>query len=229
MLAVAELHPHPSNVREDLGDLTELAASLRAVGQLMPLLVRPRPRSDGFVVQDGNRRLGALNLAGIQRALCLVREDTDGAEDLTLMVASAMHKQLTPLELANAFCALRNRGMGAGAISRATGYSTRTVGARLLLLDLPVEAQEMVAERRLTLAEAEDLARQLKVTTKATTRASSPAKASWLSKTHRLAAAVRLRCGHAGTRVLIGGVGCGQCWEQVIGEAAVATAHQEAA
>jgi ParB/RepB/Spo0J family partition protein len=228
MLAAADLRPHPSNVRDDLGDLTELAASIRAVGLLQPLLVRPHP-AGGFLVQDGHRRLGALKLAGVQRAMCLIREAGDTGDDLALMVASAMHKQLSPLELASAFCALRNRGMGVPAIARATGYSTRTVGARLILLDLPEEAQDMVAERRLTLADAEDLARQLRTRPHASSRASSATKAAWLTKTHPLAGAVGRACTHGGSRVLIGGVGCGQCWEQTIRDTAVLQATAEAA
>lgn len=215
MVAVADLHTHPSNVREDLGDLTELAASIHAVGLLQPLQVKTRP-AGGFLLQDGHRRLGALKLAGVQRAMCLIREAGDTVDDLAIMVASAMHKQLSPLELAGAFAALQNRGMGIPAIARATGYSARTVGARLILLNLPEEAQEMVAEKRLSVASAQDLARQLRVAPSAVTRATSVKKSAWLTKSHPLAAAAARRCDHAHARTVVGGVACGQCWEQTI-------------
>ena len=96
-------------------------------------------------------------------------------------------------------------------------------------LDLPEEAQDMVAERRLTLADAEDLARQLKTRPRASTRGSSATKAAWLTKTHALAGAVKRVCTHGGSRVLICGIGCGQCWQQTIRDTAVLQATAEAA
>ena len=34
MIPVAQLHPHPDNPRKDLGDITELTASIKANGVL---------------------------------------------------------------------------------------------------------------------------------------------------------------------------------------------------
>jgi ParB family chromosome partitioning protein len=219
MVDVADLRPHPTNVRTDLGDLTELAASITAVGLLQPLLVKPRP-AGGWIVVDGNRRLGALQLTLVKRVLCVMREAGDSADDVAVMVAAALHKQLAPLDLAEAFKALRNRGMAVAQIARATGYATRTVASRLMLLDLPDEAQRMIVEKRLSLADAENLAETLAVKPHATTRARSAVKSAWLTKNHPLAVAARSACaglaGHNGTRAMVGGVACGQCWEDAI-------------
>lgn len=223
VVQVADLHPHPSHIRSDLGDdLAELAASIRAVGLLQPLLVSPRA-GGGVTVLDGVRRREALKRAHIDRALCLVEEPGDVSRDIALMLAGAMNKQLTPLEQADAFEALRNLGMNATQIARATGYSTRTIGARLILAALLDEARALVAERELTLADAEVLARQLRGGVKAQTRATSAVKCRWLAKTHPLAKAVSDGCGHGGVRVMVGGVGCGQCWESAIRDDAVST------
>lgn len=43
-IAIDKLHPHPKNPRKDLGDLTELADSIKAVGVLQNLMVVPRLR-----------------------------------------------------------------------------------------------------------------------------------------------------------------------------------------
>lgn len=42
LLPINELHPHPDNPRKDLGDLTELADSIKANGILQNLTVVPR-------------------------------------------------------------------------------------------------------------------------------------------------------------------------------------------
>jgi len=228
VLPVTELHEHPSNVREDMGDIAELARSIQAVGLLEPLKVKPRP-GGGYTIQDGHRRLAAIRNTTLDRAVCLIREAGDLRDDLVIMVATAMHKQLNPMELANAFDALRNQQMGVPAIARATGYSEYTVRTRLILLELPDEAQQMVAEQRLPLVDAEQLARDLRKTPSASTRPRSPRKAAWLAKTHPLASAVKAACQHAGTRTVIGGVGCGQCWEHAIRTDALTTATLKAA
>ena len=173
--------------------------------------------------------MAALRLAKVDRALCLVREESDLRRDIVIMVASAMHKQLTPMELARAFDALRNQQMGPPAIARATGYSERTVRARLILLDLPDEVQDLVAHDRLTLADAEQLARDLHKAPTASTRPHTARKSSWLTASHPLAAAAKAICDHAGTRALVGSVACGQCWETVIRDDAVCDATAAAA
>ena len=44
MIPIDDLHPHPNNPRKELGDLTELAASIKARGVLQNLTVVPRKR-----------------------------------------------------------------------------------------------------------------------------------------------------------------------------------------
>lgn len=46
MIPVAQLHPHPDNPRKDLGDITELTASIKANGVLQNLTVVPRANPD---------------------------------------------------------------------------------------------------------------------------------------------------------------------------------------
>ena len=64
MIPVAQLHPHPDNPRKDLGDITELTASIKANGVLQNLTVVPR-NTDGYTVIIGHRRLAAAKAAGL--------------------------------------------------------------------------------------------------------------------------------------------------------------------
>jgi hypothetical protein len=72
----------------------------------------------------------------------------------------------------------------------------------------------MVEDNSLTIAQATDLAKQVKSRRSGSTSTRAAKRSSWLSKTHRLAIAID--CEHAATRTMIGGVGCGQCWEEAI-------------
>lgn len=47
MIPVAQLHPHPDNPRKDLGDITELTASIKANGVLQNLTVVPQSLPSG--------------------------------------------------------------------------------------------------------------------------------------------------------------------------------------
>ncbi len=73
----------------------------------------------------------------------------------------------------------------------------------------------MVADGTLNLGQAATLAKQVR----AKRSGSAPlagARSAYLTSAHRLASVVRDACTHGETRTLIGGVGCGQCWEQSI-------------
>lgn len=230
VLDLALLDPNPANIRDDLGDLTDLRSSIRAVGILEPLLVK-EAAGGRYTVQDGHRRLAASAGTPVTRALCLIREAGDLKTDIVLMVATAMNKALSPIELARAFETLRLQGMQPREIARATGYSERVVGSRLILLNLPDEVQAMTHSGDLGVADATDLARQV-VARKpvATTRPKAPAKAKHLAKTHPLAQKAADLCqalGHRATRAVIGSVACGQCWEQAIRDDAIASVTTE--
>ncbi|MEG2624333.1 MAG: ParB N-terminal domain-containing protein, partial [Clostridia bacterium] len=82
-ISIENLYPHPQNPRKDLGDLTELAQSIKAQGVLQNLTVVPW----NFVEQDkgkwdddyyrffvliGHRRLAASKLAGLTDLPCAV-------------------------------------------------------------------------------------------------------------------------------------------------------------
>ena len=66
-ISVDKLEPHPDNPRKELGDLTELADSIKAKGVMQNLTVVPfksrtNPKFNGagrYTVIIGHRRLGA--------------------------------------------------------------------------------------------------------------------------------------------------------------------------
>ena len=75
------VQPNPNQPRRHFDEegIDELAASMRELGVLQPLLVRlPDDGDDGYVLIAGERRLRAARRAGLERVPVVVR-DTGGA------------------------------------------------------------------------------------------------------------------------------------------------------
>lgn len=145
-LPVEELIPHPDNPRTDLGDLTELAESIRTNGIRQNLTVVAAERVDGvtipeddaphYVVVIGHRRLAAAKLAGLSTVPCAV-EIMDRKEQLSTMLLENMQRSdLTVYEQAMGFEQLRLVGCSVEEISDKSGFSQSTVRRRLKIAEL---------------------------------------------------------------------------------------------
>lgn len=221
-LDVSQIHPHPANVREDLGDLTELVDSIRSHGVLQPLVVRPHPRiSDAFELLAGHRRYAAARQAGCDRVPVTVRHGVDEGQALELMlVENCQRRELNAMEKAEAMGALINRDYTAADISRKTGIASSTVSYYLTLLELDEASRDKVRAGQVTASDAVAAVRRTRK--RARTKAGSPVDFAWepdyLASTHPLARKARKLCDareHT-MRRRIGKTACGQCWESVI-------------
>lgn len=218
-LPVAELRAHPANPRAELGDLSELVASIAVHGVQQPLLVlRPLTGGGSWLVLDGHRRRVAARRAGLVTVPCLVRSARTAPGAVALMLTAALHRVgLSPLEEARAVRGLVDTGLTAAQAARQVGKSAAWVSGRLALLDLPADAQDLVAAGQLPAGEAVTLARQARrgAGGQVTVGQRCP---THLGTGHRLAGAAQARCdtaGHPG-RGRVGRVACGACWEAAI-------------
>jgi ParB family chromosome partitioning protein len=222
VLRVEKIHPHPANIREDLGDLSEIAASIRQHGILQPLVVTPHPEIPAiYQVLAGHRRLAAAKKAGLAAVPTIVRHgiDDDGALEL-MLVENCQRVDLNPVEKAEALDALRNRGYTHAQIATQTGMKTSTVSYFLALMDLAPETRDRVRSGRITVTDAVATVRRERK--KDRKKRGSTASYEWepdiFADTHPLAKKARKMCDarEHGMRRRIGNVGCGQCWETVI-------------
>ncbi|WP_147794739.1 ParB/RepB/Spo0J family partition protein [Cellulomonas sp. Y8] len=215
-LPIERIVPNPENIRRELRGMDELVASVREVGILHPITVTPSAEGR-FRLIDGHRRYEAACRVGLQVIPVIARRTRTGTDHLFLMLIAALHDPLTPLEEAAAFARLRDAGVPFADIARKSGRSPNTVRDRLALLRLPDEARAMLDDGQLPLSSAVDLARGVTTGTPRTVPARTDGRRTgWFTKTHRLAATVRANCTHRGTRQMVGGIGCGQCWEHAI-------------
>lgn len=220
---VDKIAPHPGNVREDLGDLDELALSIQEHGILQPLTVTEHPTDyEKYLLLAGHRRLAAACLAGLTTVPVIVRHglDYDDAEQLVVMlVENCQRRDLNPIERGEAYEALRARGITPVEIARRTGTPASTVAYHLRLLDLPEDECEQIragarsASRAMADAAAQRQEERVRQAGRPVGRPKGRATTPYFSHAHPLAE--RARCTHRGVPK-VGGVGCGPCWEQAI-------------
>lgn len=148
--------PHPKNPRRDLGDLTELTASIKTDGVRSPIHVGISTDGQRYVVLAGHRRRAAAIAAGLATIPAVIREDvkTDAAALVEMAVENLLRTDLTPIEEATLFEQLQIAGLKPPAIAKRTGRKRATVDARLALLALPEAARDAVHGAQLSLDDA---------------------------------------------------------------------------
>lgn len=163
MIPVAQLHPHPDNPRKDLGDITELTASIKANGVLQNLTVVPRANrtklnqfrnTDGYTVIIGHRRLAAAKAAGLMELPCIVVEDMTPEEQISTMMTENMQRSdLTVYEEAEGFQMMMDFGNSVEQVADKAGFSESTIRRRVKLLSLDHEELKKSVKRGATLTD----------------------------------------------------------------------------
>lgn len=115
------IDPHPDNPRKNIGDVTDLAASIKANGLLSPLSVVPN--GSRYRVIAGHRRLAACKQAGTGAVPCFVL-DLDPLQQLEAMVTeNCQREQLTVLEEADAIQGMLDLGATTASVAHRLGRS----------------------------------------------------------------------------------------------------------
>lgn len=122
------IDPHPDNPRKNIGDVTDLAASIKANGLLSPLSVVPN--GERYRVIAGHRRLAACKQAGTGAVPCFVL-DLDPLQQLEAMVTeNCQREQLTVLEEADAIQGMLDLGATTANVAHRLGRSADYVRDR---------------------------------------------------------------------------------------------------
>jgi len=158
---IEDVYPSPEQPRRrfDDAELDELAASIRAHGVIMALVVRPRPGgAGGYYLIAGERRWRAAQRAGL-REVPVVVQDVDAREAFErALVENLQRADLNPIEEAAAFQRLiAEFGLTQEQIAERVGKDRSTVANAVRLLKLPPAVREHVEERRLSMGHARAL------------------------------------------------------------------------
>lgn len=159
-IPIRKLWQHPDNPRKDLGDLTELADSIKVNGILQNLTVVPligeiSEKWDGesYRVIIGHRRLAAAKLAGLKELPCVVVEMSEREQLSTMLTENMQRSDLTVYEQAQGFQMMLNMGDTVEDIAEKSGFSTTTVRRRVKLLELDKDKFKKSEERGVSLFE----------------------------------------------------------------------------
>jgi len=160
-VTLKELQPSVLNPRKhfDQAKLEELAASIRTLGVLEPLLVRPHAKG-GFELVAGERRYRAALLAKVDDVPVRVREMTDAQVLEHALVENGARADITALEEGVTFAALKEKhGYTIERIVEKTGKSRTVVFQRMKLASLKGEARKMLEKGEMSASVAEYVAR----------------------------------------------------------------------
>jgi len=147
MIPIGNLAHHPDNPRADLGDVSELAASIEAKGIMQNLTVIPDLNRKKYLVVIGNRRLEAAKLAGLVELPCRIA-DMSETEVLQTMIAENMQRSdLTVMDQINGIGKMQQLGMTLPEIAKGTGLSETTVRRRATIGTLPKKQLEKACEK----------------------------------------------------------------------------------
>jgi ParB/RepB/Spo0J family partition protein len=139
------LHPlsiSPQNVRKDPGDLTELIASILAIGVLEPILVRPM--GEGYEVIAGSRRTRAAREAGLTTIPARVLELTDVQAILTSLIENLQRQDMSVVERVEAYKLLQDLEPAynkRAALAKAVGVTRQKIGQELQAYEIAVVLQ----------------------------------------------------------------------------------------
>lgn len=147
-IPIADLHPHPANPRSALGDLRELADSMRELGQLQSCVVAPN--GSGYVVVVGHRRLGAAELLGWATLRCEIRDASPVAQLAMMLAENLQRATIDPIAVARTLWLMTRQGLTHELVGQQVGKVESWVDKHLALLNLSPELQEHVARRRLS-------------------------------------------------------------------------------
>ena len=147
---VSAIAPNPRQPRTDFPEesLAALARSIREVGVLQPVVVRPR--DGGYELVAGERRLRAARLAGLASIPAIVREGDDTESLREALIENIHREDLAVLELAAAFQELLEElGVTQETLAERLGYSRAHIANTIRLLSLPGDVQRLLAEGRI--------------------------------------------------------------------------------
>ena len=159
-LDIATVHPSTDNHRKTFNDasLQELAESIREVGVLQAIAVRPRTEG-GYEIIYGERRYRASLLAGAKTIKAAVYNNVtdDEAEDMSLS-ENLQREQVRPTEEARAFKRLLEKGRyDIYSLAGRFGRSEKYIYTRLKLNELYAPIGELLDNETITISVAEEI------------------------------------------------------------------------
>jgi ParB family chromosome partitioning protein len=154
-LELDSLEANPNQPRVDFSDseINELSESIRTLGVLQPILVRPF--AGKYQIVAGERRFRAATKAGLSQVPVIIRELSDKETLEVGIVENVQRQNLNPIEEAKGYQRLMDEfSLTAQEVSERVGKERATVANVVRILKLPQQVQDLVREGKLTIGHA---------------------------------------------------------------------------
>lgn len=149
--------PNPMREKVTPESVEDLAASIREVGVIEPLIVRKVGKH--FEVIAGERRLAGARLAKLAKVPCLIRKAGDSDADILKLHENLYREAVDPISEGLFFLSLKERyGIANEQIAGKIHKSVSYVRDRVAILDYPEDVREALKGKEIVLAVAKELA-----------------------------------------------------------------------
>ncbi len=157
LLNISEITRNPEQPRKDFSDaeLQSLANSIKSVGIIQPITVRPNTGADGYQIVAGERRFRAAQIAGLTQVPVIIDSffDKDALE--VALIENIQRENLNPIEEALAYKKLMDEfSYTQQQLAERVGKERATVANILRLLSLPDQVVQMIREGKLSMGHA---------------------------------------------------------------------------
>jgi ParB/RepB/Spo0J family partition protein len=157
-LPVDALVPHPDNPRASLGDLDELARSIKAHGILQPLVVLPAGDDGRHLIVTGHRRHAAAIQANATHVPGVVRDLAPAEVVEAMLIENVNRSALTTSEEVKAIERLMDLAAGKltpARLCKRIGRSQGWARTRMAICALPTNWRQAIDEGELSLGAGE--------------------------------------------------------------------------
>ena len=158
-IEISKIEPNPYQPRTEFNQeaLEELAASLKLLGLIQPITVRPI-ENGRYQIISGERRFRASQLAGLERIPAYIRKTDDQGMLEMAIVENIQREDLDSIEVALSFQRLIEEcNLTQEAMAERVGKIRATVTNYLRLLKLPAEIQFAIRAKKITMGHAKAL------------------------------------------------------------------------
>ncbi|MBN8548541.1 MAG: ParB/RepB/Spo0J family partition protein [Deltaproteobacteria bacterium] len=150
---------NPAQPRQEFkeAEIVELAESIRALGVIQPILVRPAKYAEAgnFEIVAGERRWRASKLAGLKQVPCISQDLSDRETLEIALVENIQRSNLNPVEEAKAYQRLMDEfSLGQEEVAQRVGKDRASVSNYIRVLKLPPAVIELLREGKLSMGHA---------------------------------------------------------------------------
>lgn len=151
-IPIDNIVPNPNQPRYyfDENNLKDLADSIKEHGVIQPIIVT-KISENKFELIAGERRLQASKLSGLKEMPAIVRIATNQQKLELALVENIQRHDLNAIEEAKAYRKLQNEfNLSQEDIAKKAGKNRSTIANTIRLLELPIEIQRGIIERKIT-------------------------------------------------------------------------------